>query len=286
LAKLYAKAHNQHMADKLFEQILDIGKRVSKKRLSPEALDALGHASYQSREPTFAEFDRIKLRLPESELIKSVKAKGKALAEVRRVYGETVELRSAGPAICSLWKVATAEQLMAQALYDAPVPAKLRSNEQLESAYKDALAQQAQPVENAAKADFKSALDQGRSLGIYDGCAAKSLEALRRYDPQGYAETAELVMNLPLEERTLGPAPALLTTVLAESESPAVKEPPVVPTTLPSTQPGLSPPATSPPSIAPPATSSPAQAASPTSPNAAVNAPPAVPAKDPDEPKD
>ncbi len=289
LAKLYARAHNQRMADKLFEQILDIGKRVSRKKLSPEAIEALGHASYQSREWVFAEFDHIKLRLPETELIRSVKAKLKALTEVRRVYSETVELRAAGPAICSLWKVATAEQLMAQALYDAPVPAKLRSNDQLESAYKDALAQQAQPVENAARADFKSALEQGRALGIYDGCPQKSLEALRRYDPQGYAETAELVVSLPVVEQALGPTPPLLTAVLNDGEASPDKAPGSAPA-MPSTQPGLAPMSALPPPVAPPdsppsspaGTSAPAPATSATTPGAL---PPAQ-VKDPDEPKD
>jgi len=264
LAKLYARAHNQRMAESLFVAILDLGKRVSKKRLSPEALEALGQASYQSREPTFAEFDRIKLRLPESELIKSIQAKTRALAEVRRVYGETVELRAAGPAICSLWKVATAEQRMAQAFYDAPVPAKLRSNDQLESAFKDAMAQQAQPVENAAKSDFKSTLEQGRALGIYDGCVQKSLEALRRYDPQGYAETSEVAANLPVDQKSLSPTPGPLTAVLAEAGQPTEKAPAV----------GASPAAAPLPSNAGPAgTGAPA-------------VPPTAQAKDTDEPKD
>jgi hypothetical protein len=167
------------------------------------------------------------------------------------------------------------------------VPAKLRSNEQLESAYKDALAQQAQPVENAAKADFKSALEQGRTLGIYDGCAQKSLEALRRYDPQGYAETPELVASLPVEERALGPTPALLTAVLADVDSPHDKAP-AAPPALPSTQPGLAPSSAAVPSVASPSNNSPASTSSP-APAASAKPPIASPTaqvRDPDEPKD
>jgi hypothetical protein len=143
------------------------------------------------------------------------------------------------------------------------------------------LAQQAQPVENAAKADFKSALEQGRALGIYDGCAQKSLEALRRYDPQGYAETAELVASLPVEERALGPTPALLTAVVAEADSSQDKAP-AGPTTLPSTQPGLAPSNASPPSVAPP----PASSSAPAAPAKPPIASPTPQVKDPDEPKD
>ena len=286
LAKLYEKSHNTRVSHKLYEEIADLGKHVNKKKLPPEALDALAHASYELDEPTYAEFDRLKLRLPESELVKSVKAKLKALAQVRSVYSETVELRAAEPAICSLYRVASAEQSMALALNDAPVPAQIRANEELENAYRNALAQQAQPVENAAKADYKSALDQAHEAGIFDDCSDKALEALKRYDPQTYGDLAETVVEVPVGAVALGTSP-LLTTVQPRGEldaapgaTPAPATPPVAATptaSVPAPTPAK--PATSPAATPPPSDASAAD------PNVAQTGP-ATPSPESAEPKD
>ena len=284
LAKLYGRLHNTRMAHKLYEAIWDLGKHTNKQKLAPESLDALGHASYELNDATYAEFERLKLRLPEAELVKSVKAKVRALGEVRRVYKETVELRVAEPAICALYKVASAEQSLAQSLYDAPVPANIRANDQLESAYKDALAQQAQPIENAAKADFKSALDQARELGVFDECADKSFDALRRYDPQAYGELPEAIAEVTVATRALNPDLGLMTALQPVAPEPAA--PPATQTSNNLGAPGGAPvpavtgvqrgPVVAPPLVSPPV-SDVAQA---------TPALPADPAPDANEPKD
>jgi tetratricopeptide (TPR) repeat protein len=226
LAKLYAQAHNQKMARRLYEDIWKEGSRVSRKRLSPEALEALAQASYVINEDTFDQFDAIKIRLPEAQLVKDVKAKGQALLRVQKAYTETVQMQSAEPGICALWRIGLAYQRFAQALNDAPVPANIRQNEQLVQAYKEALAQQAMPVEQKAKEAYQSALAKAHELAIYNDCSAKALDGLRRYDPVSYAEVAEI--QAPVGGGAWRPEPVgLLTTAPAPAPvAPAASTPP------------------------------------------------------------
>ncbi len=200
LAKLYERAHNSTVARKIDEEILAFYKHASRKHLSPEAYDAVGHASYVLNEDAFAAFDAQRLHLPEKRLLADVQAKAKSLLEIQRLYTETVSLHSGDPAICALWKIGLAYQKFAQALYDAPVPAQFRGQEQLVQAYKDQLAQQAMPVEAKAKEAFQSAVAKSRELGIYNDCAAKSLAGLRKYDPAGFGDAPELTVAVASRE--------------------------------------------------------------------------------------
>ncbi len=242
LAKLYAQVHNQKMARRYYEEVWKLGSHVSHKRLTPEALDAVAQASYVLNQDTFDQFEAIKLHLPEGQLIKDVKAKGAALLRVEKAYTETLQLRSAEPGICALWRVGLAYQRFAQSLYDAPVPPQLRQNDQLLSAYKDALAQQAMPVEQKSKEAYQSALAKSRELGVYNECSAKALEAMRRYDPVNYGEFAELLA--PPSASAWKPQPVgLLTTVQAPvtpkvagaepTPSPPTASPPIAKTAEP-----------------------------------------------------
>jgi cellulose synthase operon protein C len=228
LAKLYAQAHNQKMARRLYDEIWKEGSRVSRKRLSPEALEGLAQASYVMNEDIFDQFENLKLHLPEAQLVKDVKAKGQMLLRVQKAYTETVQLQSAEPGICALWRIGLAYQLFAQSLNDAPVPANMRQNEQLVQAYKEALAQQAMPVEQKAKEAYQSALAKAHELGVYNECSAKALEGLRRYDPVSYGEVAEILAPSP----TGGfwhPEPVGLITAVPATKSPPVHQPVTVP---------------------------------------------------------
>jgi len=196
VAKLYEKAKNPKMARKIYEQILQY-YRHSHRKLSPAAMEAVGRSSYLLNQDTYDAFDRIKLRLPEPELLKSAKAKGRALLEVQRVYTETVALGSGAPAICALWRIGLAYQSFAQALNEAPVPPQFQADPRLLQAYREELAKQAAPVEVKAKELYQSALAKSRELGIYNDCAVRSLEGLARADPKEYAES--VVAPVPVE---------------------------------------------------------------------------------------
>ncbi|MHB1844301.1 MAG: tetratricopeptide repeat protein [Deltaproteobacteria bacterium] len=216
LARLYEKARNLKEARRIDQEILAFYKHASKKRLSPEAFDAVGHASYAVNEDAFAAFDGLRLHLPEKRLLGDVKAKARSLIEVQRIYTETVALRSADPAICALWKIGLAYQKFAQALYDAPIPAQFRGQEQLVQAYKDQLAQQAMPVESKAKEAFQSAVAKSRELGVYNDCSEKAHLALRKYDPASFGDVPELTVALAPSSLAIPPADLLTSLVPVE----------------------------------------------------------------------
>jgi tetratricopeptide (TPR) repeat protein len=207
VAKLYEKAKNPKMARKIYEQILQLYHHTRRK-LTPEAMEAVGRASYLLNQDTYDAFDRIKLRLPEAELAKSAKAKGHALLEVQRVYTETVKLGSGAPAICALWRIGLAYQSFAQSLAEAPVPPQFQADARLLQAYKEELAKQAAPVEVKAKELYQSALAKSRELGIYNDCAVRSLEGLARADPKDFAESVVAPVPVEISAAALVLAPA------------------------------------------------------------------------------
>ncbi|HUB09939.1 MAG TPA: tetratricopeptide repeat protein, partial [Myxococcales bacterium] len=218
LLKLYERSHNERVARKMEQDLLDFYKHSPKSRLSPEAIDVVAKASYAMDEDTFNAFDGQRLHLPESRLIKDVKAKAAALLSVQDQYTKTVKLGSGDPAICSLWRIGLAYQKFAQSLYDAPVPPALRKSEQLVETYKDQISQQAMPAENKAKELYANAVQKSRELGIYNDCAAKAFQGLRKYDPATYGEVPEVALPIPARTAPVVPD-GLLVAIGASSEA-------------------------------------------------------------------
>jgi hypothetical protein len=230
LIKLYERSHNEKIARKLQTDVLDFYKHYGRSHLSPEALDVVAHASYLENAPVFDAFEGQKLHLPENRLMKDVKAKAAALLQVQDAFTKTVKLGSADPAICSLWQIGLAYQKFAQSLYDAPVPPAFRKSDQLVEAYKDALSQKAMPAENKAKELYANAVAKSRELGIYDDCASKALQGLKKYDPANYGDVPETVV--PISPAAVPTMPSGLLTVAvavpAPGEGGAAQPPPAI----------------------------------------------------------
>jgi tetratricopeptide (TPR) repeat protein len=197
--RIYERQGNRGAAKRGWETIWDEYRKLGPKgraKLSAGpggALEAVAWAHYQLSAETFAEFDGIKLRLPEAMMAERLKEKGRALLGVQRRYTETVAFKVPGPAVCALDRIGLAYRRFAQSLYDAPVPPGLRG--ELVDAYKQALAEQATPVEAKAIEAFSNAVAKAREFSVDDACAKEALSILEEVAGDRYPKVVETPMT-------------------------------------------------------------------------------------------
>lgn len=221
--------------NKVYEEIWETYRRLGPKgraALKPAAVEAAANAHFVLSEPVWREYNRIRIRLPQEVMARSLKEKGQKLLEVQRRYTETVALKAAGPGICALDRIGLAYRNFAQALYDAPVPRGF--NEEQVSMYKAALSEQALPVEAKANEAFASAVAKSRELGVHNRCADEALANLEKGNVEGFVALAEEPAKVTVAGRAQGlgllteeqpippppPADAVLPKVLGEKAPP------------------------------------------------------------------
>ena len=101
-----------------------------------------------------------------------------------KVITETVGLKVSGPAICALTRIGEAYHEFAQALYDAPVPRGL--TEAQVDLYRDALAEQAHPVETKSQEALAMAVGKSVELALDDECSQRARGMLESWAPDRY----------------------------------------------------------------------------------------------------
>jgi len=189
-ARIQEKRGQKWPALKNYEKIWETWRRIpSRTRASfpagpGGALEAVANAHFILSEPTYREFARIQLRLPEAVMAERLRAKGAALLEVEKRYTETVGLKVSGPAICALTRIGEAYHEFAQALYDAPVPRGL--TEAQVDLYRDALAEQAHPVETKSQEALAMAVGKSVELALDDECSQRARGMLESWAPDRY----------------------------------------------------------------------------------------------------
>ncbi|HWV37865.1 MAG TPA: hypothetical protein VN033_05245, partial [Vulgatibacter sp.] len=166
------------------------------------ALEGVARAHLLLSEPIYREFAKIKLRLPEAVMAERLRAKGAALLEVEKRYTETVGLKVPGPAICALTRIGEAYHEFAQALYDAPIPRGL-TEAQLDL-YRDALAEQAHPVEVKSQEALAMAVEKSLELSLDDECARRARGYLEEWAPARFPPLLGEVAEVKLGERGRG----------------------------------------------------------------------------------
>ncbi|WP_373045506.1 tetratricopeptide repeat protein [Vulgatibacter sp.] len=205
--------------NKIYEEVWRTYSRLpgrTRAGLSAPALEAVASAHFVLSEPTWREYQRIRIRLPQEVMARALKEKGQKLLAVQKRYTETVSLKAAGPGICALDRIGLAYRSFAQALYDAPVPRGFSEEEV--SLYKAALAEQAMPVEAKAQEAFATAVAKSRELGVHNSCAAEALSMLEQSHAEGFAKLVEEPaavtvaarrqgLGLLLEEQPIPPPP-------------------------------------------------------------------------------
>src|SRR5690606_23090164 len=121
-------------------------------------------------------FSQIKLALPERVMAQRLEAKANSLLEVERRYVRVVSLGAPRPAVCALTMIGKAYFEFAQALYDAPVPPAL--NDDQEMMYRQALMEQAMPVEQKGQEALVAAVAKSREVSLDDECTREAFQIL------------------------------------------------------------------------------------------------------------
>jgi len=207
-ARIQEKRGQRWPALKNYEKIWETWRRLpskTKASLSPEpggALEGVATAHFLLSEPTYREFAKIQLRLPEAVMAERLRAKGAALLEVEKRYAETVGLKVPGPAICALTRIGEAYHEFAQALYDAPIPRGL-TEAQLDM-YRDALAEQAHPVEAKSQEALAMAVEKSLELSLDDDCSRKARGLLEAWVPDRFPPLLGEVAEVKLPQRGRG----------------------------------------------------------------------------------
>lgn len=171
--------------------------RARRAALSPAALEAVANAHFDLTEPDWQAYTRIRIRLPQEAMARALKEKGERLLQLQKRYTETVALTAPGPGICALTRIGEAYLHFAQSLYDAPVPRGF--DEEQETLYRAALAEQAAPVEQKAQEALVAAVAKSREVGLNNECSRNALHLLEAHHAPGYEPMAEE----PAEVRTV-----------------------------------------------------------------------------------
>ncbi len=202
-AKIQEKRGQRWPSLKTYEKIWESYRRLGPKgraslsMASGGAMEGVATAHLRLSEPTWNQFVKIKLRLPEAVMAERLRAKGAALLEVQKRYTETVGFKVSGPAICGLTRIGLAYHDFAQTLYDAPIPRGL-SEGQLDL-YREALAEQAHPVEIKAQEALATAVEKSLELKLENECSAEARGLLEQWVPDRFppllGEVAEVKLT-------------------------------------------------------------------------------------------
>ncbi|HEY0840626.1 MAG TPA: tetratricopeptide repeat protein [Vulgatibacter sp.] len=207
-ARIQEKRGQRWPALKTYEKFWDAWRRLPSKVRSSlpadpgGALEGVATAHYLLSDPTYREFAKIKLQLPEARMAERLQAKMAALKEVQKRYTETVGLKVPGPAICALTRIGVSFREFAQTLYDAPIPRGL-TDAQIDL-YRDALAEQAHPVEVTAQEALAMAVEKSQELSIDDECSQQARALLEEWAPDRYPPLLGEIAEVKLTKRGRG----------------------------------------------------------------------------------
>ncbi|MGC8926437.1 MAG: tetratricopeptide repeat protein [Myxococcota bacterium] len=183
---------NQKEAEKKFEQAIKIyDKSKEKDKFTPEALEAVAHAKFIMVAPVFAQFDAIKLEMPEATFKKRFADKTKAMEKVYKAYADIVNIKVAEWAIASLYKIGEAYEKFIKGFLEMPIPKELKTKQQ-KDLYKQMIREQTMPLEEKAVAHYQAALSKSSELGVFNNWSVESLKRLYELRPQEYPSGDEI----------------------------------------------------------------------------------------------
>ncbi|MCX7943852.1 MAG: tetratricopeptide repeat protein [Deltaproteobacteria bacterium] len=183
---------NQKEAEKKFDQAIKIYEKSKEKdKFSPEALEAVAHAKFIMVAPVYAQFDAIKLEMPEATFKKRFSEKTKAMERVYKAYADIVNIKVAEWAIASLYKIGQAYEEFIKSFLEMPIPKELKTKQQ-KDLYKQMIREQTMPLEEKAVAHYQAALSKSSELGVFNKWSVESLKRLYELRPQEYPSGDEI----------------------------------------------------------------------------------------------
>jgi TolA-binding protein len=188
-----------HMA----EGLLKLGKRkqASKKlkicanyhpktSLSSSELTAAAHCRFLLAEMVFDEYTKIKLRPPKKRLVKLLNKKAALLKKAERLFTNVVATGDMEWASAALYRIGDMYAQFAQAIYNAPLPRGLDSEEK--EVYRQELQSLAFPIEDKALTAFTISHSTSLKHGYFSQWSKKTVEMLRKLDPGQFPKEEEI----------------------------------------------------------------------------------------------
>jgi tetratricopeptide (TPR) repeat protein len=223
LARLMEKSGNAAGGKRAFEQGLEHWRK-NRDKVKDRGLPIAAEAALRELEPSFAEYRKLDLNVPQKDLQYQLQRKGAKLKKLEEQYTAVVKLGVAEPAVCALERIGRLYEHFARVFHDAPVPKEIRANAEFLEEYKAQLAEQAEPLETKAFEGLELAVVKSRELGVKNDCAERAMATVLPRKPE-LAQSAEPLPPLVAAERPEVPAGHGLLAVAGAPASPRPKEP-------------------------------------------------------------
>ncbi|MBI5478570.1 MAG: tetratricopeptide repeat protein [Deltaproteobacteria bacterium] len=162
----------------LFARALDMFGKARLQPGGPQAAFA-AQARFLVGEARFAEFEQVKLELPEKELQKRIGEKARRMKTAVEAYLQVAKLKAPEWTAAAAFKIGLCYQRFAEALVEAPVPQNMSDEEK--EIYRAGLQERAQPIEDQAQKAFETAVRFARAARAYNQWTALSAEHLAQY---------------------------------------------------------------------------------------------------------
>ncbi len=169
-----ARAFYQKTAEEYKKRDLGEGK----------AAEFAAEATFKMLEPRFQEYEAIKITGSLEQQGKSIQQKRKLLAELETAYAEILPFKAVDWTVAAFFRMGQVWQLLAKAVFDAPIPETLSEEEQ--DVYRSQLEDIAAQWENTAIERYETTIQNARSLNVMNEWTKRTLEALNQYKPAEY----------------------------------------------------------------------------------------------------
>jgi TolA-binding protein len=194
-SELYQKQHSVTKAEEWRKKTVSIQRRFAPGKKGVGATYA-AKIKMMDAMVTFKEMKSI--NFPKNPAAQKA-AVDKKIGLLTKLTGELVDIikyDSAEEIVTALSVLGEANQNMANAMVNAPIPAGLNAEETKQ--YKAGIEKYAEPFVNKTKESFKAAVERGWELEVYNEGYKKSLEYMNRLDPKTYYSGDEVAEEMRL----------------------------------------------------------------------------------------
>ena len=149
-------------------------------------------AKFRLTEHTYEDLVAVRIPANPKRQAEALKDKIGLLTKLGKQLADVIKYNEGNMVIAALTKLGQANQHMAKAIKGAPLPKDLNKDElaaytkQLESVYK--------PFDDQAVQNFTGAINKSYEINFYNKWTKIALDAMARYQPEKYAEPAEIAI--------------------------------------------------------------------------------------------
>jgi len=182
LANYYQRRGDARQAKAYFERTVE---QYRVRNLGEgKAAEFAAEAAFKLLEPRFEQYEAIKITGSLDQQGKAIQQKRKLLAELETAYAEILPYKAVDWTVAAFFRMGQVWQLLAKAVFDAPIPETLSEEEQ--DVYRSQLEDIAAQWENTAIERYETTIQNARQLNVMNEWTKKTLEALNQYKPAEY----------------------------------------------------------------------------------------------------